>query len=77
MIVLAWMLMVVLLESILSIGEYVEVLTCCIHDYVCHWCQKSNNSINISRVPDRNQGCLDRGLMFQSCTCKDMFHTMS
>ena len=57
--------------------KHCRVLTCYIHDYVCHWCQHSNKSMKTGRVADRDLIGRDNGLIVWWWAAKDMFYTMS
>ena len=67
---LAWMLMILL-------WEYCRALTCCIHDYVCHWCQHSNESMKDNRVVDYDCCIKDNRLIIYWCIVGDMYYSMS
>ena len=43
--------------------EHYKVMTCCIHDYVCHWCQHSSKSMKIGRVVDCDLCIMDNSLI--------------
>ena len=40
-----------------------RVLTCCIHDFVCHSCQHSSKYMKIDKVTDKDLTCIDSVLI--------------
>lgn len=50
--------------TLVEYPKYWRVLTCYIHDYVCHWCQHSMVSIKIGWVADSDLNGMDNGLFF-------------
>ena len=62
------------------LGEYPKnwrVLRCCIHEFVCHWCQHSMVSEKIGWVVDRDLSHIENGLIVRWCAVMDIFNTAS
>ena len=57
--------------------EYCITLTCCIHDYVFHWCQQSIVSIKTDIVANREHDYTDCVLMMRLSAVEDMVYIIS
>ena len=61
----------------ISMGEYCRAMTCCIHNYVCHWCQHRNKIVKTNRIGDCDLCIKDNRLIIYWCIVVDMYYNMS
>ena len=64
----------------ITMGEYSEhcgEVICCIHDYVCHWCQHSSKFVKTDKVVDNDICIKENRLIIFWCTIMDVYYSMS